>query len=290
MFYVGQEVVCIYDAGRLCPNRASCPKSRAVAQKLRRYFLYGAFILFIIVSGGKAFTLSAPMYGGLGGIWNLPPIMSIGTSSGPLRSSGITDRSPPSHIPASFKMLTSGSPSVGSPVGFANACLSNSMFAELCASGLRKNIWIFIPALWSAFATCVANHVGSRSTSAPMLTASIFPLSFCKILNCDSVSDRGASCDSRTKLACRSVSIRSEASSASCFWSLITTAVETSTNTAAIAPAPSDSSIIVFQESRPSPSIRLTVLEEVVFSICGVSLIGIFATMIWVAAGYFREK
>lgn len=189
--------------------------------------LYGFLILSSIVAGGA--ELFGPRYGGLGGMINRPPITIIGTSglsSG--KSMGRTAEIPSSGIPASLKMLTSGSPFVGSPSGLENARLSQTKFAVLCACAPRVTIPTSIPAFWRAIAIILANHAGSESASEATMTAGIFPLSFCKISNDSWVNVRADNCFSNSTRAKSVFAARSIASESFAFdlarnsvWSLL---------------------------------------------------------------------
>jgi hypothetical protein len=72
-------------------------------------------------------------------------------------------------------------------------------------------------------------------------------------------------------------------------WRTITARVVTRTAIAANAPSPSEMSIAAFHQSRPNPSIRLPLLDNVVLSICGLSAAGIVFWMALVIRDYRRR-
>ncbi len=78
------------------------------------------------------------------------------------------------------------------------------------------------------------------------------------------------------------------ASTASCFCSFITTKVETTTITAANAPNPKNTNMMLFQVSREKPSIRLTFLEKVVFSVCAISCVGLLTIVVLSITNLFK--
>jgi hypothetical protein len=75
----------------------------------------------------------------------------------------------------------------------------------------------------------------------------------------------------------------------SAFCSRITAYVEIPTTMAASAPIPRNITTKLFQELRSRPSIRLTFLETVVFSICAISCTGLLVIVLLSIINLFRE-
>ena len=76
--------------------------------------------------------------------------------------------------------------------------------------------------------------------------------------------------------------------SASSLCSFITTKVETTTITAANAPIPKNTNMMLFHVARERPNIRLTFLEKAVFSVCAISCISLLTIVMLSIVNLFK--
>ena len=169
----------------------------------------------------------------------------------------------------------SGSPSVYRRLtdpGLADKVFSSS---EATVGGkARQATTSFIFSVSSrAFAASFSNSA-ARKTAFPAILPASMPASFA-----------AATWAATPNLYCSRARLASTASS---FCKRMMMNVETTTISAASAPSPKNTTMMLFQVSRERPNIRLTFLEKVAFSICAISCIGLLTIVALSITSLFR--
>ena len=101
-----------------------------------------------------------------------------------------------------------------------------------------------------------------------------------------------ASAARASAFAARSVAlaIRSPDAFTSSLCNLTTTVVAIPTRAAANAAIPRDTSIAVSHQCKSNPNIRLSLLESVVFIVCGLSMLVLLGCIVFVIVDYFKTR
>jgi len=254
-----------------------------------------AMLFVSSICRGHYLAGSAPS-GAVNGFW--PTKMTISSSGKSPGGSQVRSGEPSDCIPASERMVAIALRS--------NRFIDGGKMTKTPATTLAfvaGGYLTAMPRARSAFAICKANIAASASLTDMTTNSVTLPRNAFKCSNWSGVNARGdirsfSFASSKLASAARALAVAADSNAEAIFSSLsfnaprckmMTTRVAMTTAIAAAAATPNDQTTIA-HKCKPSPNIRLSFLDKVLFAFCGASLLALLAFAMWSAIDYFKRR